>query len=104
MLSGMDVTHGVQHHIRDNGTTPDDPLVDGSASHAAILPRPESLPSPRPSPKGEGDDGTTEMKRPTDFGGPFSFSGVPTGIRTPVIAVKGRCPRPLDDGDKQIGS
>ena len=25
--------------------------------------------------------------------------GVPTGIRTPVIAVKGRCPRPLDDGD-----
>ncbi len=26
-------------------------------------------------------------------------SGVPTGIRTPVIAVKGRCPRPLDDGD-----
>src|SRR5574337_854373 len=26
-------------------------------------------------------------------------TGVPTGIRTPVIAVKGRCPRPLDDGD-----
>jgi hypothetical protein len=26
--------------------------------------------------------------------------GVPTGIRTPVIAVKGRCPRPLDDGDE----
>ena len=25
--------------------------------------------------------------------------GVPTGIRTPVTAVKGRCPRPLDDGD-----
>ena len=25
--------------------------------------------------------------------------GVPTGIRTPVCAVKGRCPRPLDDGD-----
>ncbi len=24
---------------------------------------------------------------------------VPTGIRTPVTAVKGRCPRPLDDGD-----
>ena len=22
----------------------------------------------------------------------------PTGIRTPVAAVKGRCPRPLDDG------
>ncbi len=28
-----------------------------------------------------------------------SESGVPTGIRTPVVAVKGRCPRPLDDGD-----
>ena len=26
-------------------------------------------------------------------------SGVPTGIRTPVTAVKGRCPRPLDDRD-----
>ncbi len=25
--------------------------------------------------------------------------GVPTGIRTPVTGVKGRCPRPLDDGD-----
>jgi hypothetical protein len=25
--------------------------------------------------------------------------GVPRGIRTPVAAVKGRCPRPLDDGD-----
>ena len=25
--------------------------------------------------------------------------GVPKGIRTPVTAVKGRCPRPLDDGD-----
>ncbi len=25
--------------------------------------------------------------------------GVPTGIRTPVASVKGRCPRPLDDGD-----
>ena len=24
---------------------------------------------------------------------------VPKGIRTPVAAVKGQCPRPLDDGD-----
>jgi hypothetical protein len=35
---------------------------------------------------------------------PFHLSsafanGVPKGIRTPVTAVKGRCPRPLDDGD-----
>ena len=27
------------------------------------------------------------------------YNGVPKGIRTPVTAVKGRCPRPLDDGD-----
>src|SRR5579863_1927520 len=30
-----------------------------------------------------------------------SFSGVPKGIRTPVTAVKGRCPGPLDDGDNR---
>ena len=28
--------------------------------------------------------------------------GVPKGIRTPVTAVKGRCPRPLDDGDLEL--
>ncbi len=27
-------------------------------------------------------------------------NGVPKGIRTPVAAVKGQCPRPLDDGDE----
>src|SRR5882724_10015762 len=27
------------------------------------------------------------------------YIGVPKGIRTPVTAVKGRCPGPLDDGD-----
>ena len=27
------------------------------------------------------------------------YTGVPTGIRTPVTGVKGQCPRPLDDGD-----
>ena len=27
--------------------------------------------------------------------------GVPKGIWTPVTAVKGRCPRPLDDGDTE---
>ena len=30
------------------------------------------------------------------------INGVPTGIRTPVTAVKGRCPRPLDDGDVNL--
>ncbi len=29
----------------------------------------------------------------------MGVSGVPKGIRTPVAAVKGQCPRPLDDGD-----
>ena len=27
--------------------------------------------------------------------------GVPYGIRTRVAAVKGRCPKPLDEGDKK---
>ena len=31
---------------------------------------------------------------------PLSLYGVPKGIRTPVAAVKGQCPRPLDDGDE----
>ncbi len=31
-----------------------------------------------------------------------SATGVPRGIRTPVTAVKGRCPRPLDDGDRSL--
>ncbi len=30
--------------------------------------------------------------------------GVPKGVRTPVPAVKGRCPRPLDDGDLELKS
>ncbi len=33
-----------------------------------------------------------------------SMLGVPKGIRTPVTAVKGRCPRPLDDGDTKTVS
>jgi hypothetical protein len=32
-------------------------------------------------------------------GGAERRSGVPNGIRTRVAAVKGRCPRPLDDRD-----
>ena len=28
----------------------------------------------------------------------FLFGGAPTGIRTPVVALKGPRPRPLDDG------
>jgi hypothetical protein len=30
----------------------------------------------------------------------FLRNGVPSGIRTRVIAVKGQRPRPLDDGDE----
>jgi hypothetical protein len=28
----------------------------------------------------------------------YSFQDTPRGIRIPVASVKGRCPRPLDDG------
>ena len=42
-----------------------------------------------------------QTKRPRLMAGPFCFLfGVPKGIRTPVAAVKGQCPRPLDDGDR----
>jgi hypothetical protein len=34
----------------------------------------------------------------------ITSSGVPKGIRTPVAAVKGQCPRPLDDGDVKLWS
>ncbi len=34
----------------------------------------------------------------------YSRSGIPKGSRTPVTAVKGRCPRPLDDGDPETFS
>ena len=33
-----------------------------------------------------------------------TMCGVPKGIRTPVTAVKGQCPRPLDDGDLKLFS
>ena|SRR3989304_10176377 len=40
-----------------------------------------------------------DLKRAPHKGVPFLNLGVPTGIRTLVAAVKGRCPWPLDDGD-----
>ncbi len=36
-------------------------------------------------------------------GGKSPQGGVPSGSRTRVAAVKGRCPRPLDDGDRSEG-
>lgn len=30
------------------------------------------------------------------------FINTPKGIRTPVASVKGRCPRPLDDGGEAV--
>src|SRR6202000_1114407 len=33
--------------------------------------------------------------------GQYRVDGVPTGIRTPLLTVKGGCPRPLDDGDNR---
>ncbi len=44
-------------------------------------------------------DPVAEMKKGTLTVPGFICYGVSTGIRTPVAAVKGQCPRPLDDGD-----
>src|SRR3989304_5682568 len=50
------------------------------------------------NPSGVRTNGANEIRKGAFS--PFSnFIGVPTGIRTPVAAVKGRCPWPLDDGD-----
>ena len=32
----------------------------------------------------------------------FAVTYTPKGIRTPVASVKGRCPRPLDDGGEAV--
>jgi hypothetical protein len=40
-----------------------------------------------------------KFKKTPAEAGIFLNYGVPKGIRTPVAAVKGQCPRPLDDGD-----
>src|SRR5690606_36862902 len=43
------------------------------------------------------------IKKETGWTNPARFLfGVPTGSRTPVASVKGRCPRPLDDGDLEF--
>ena len=48
---------------------------------------------------------TTRTSNPDDYIKKTALKAVyfgdPTGIRTPVTAVKGRCPRPLDDGVKR---
>src|SRR3989344_6539317 len=41
-----------------------------------------------------------QQKGPAQRRGLSVCIGVPKGIRTPVAAVKGQCPRPLDDGDR----
>src|SRR5262245_37923988 len=57
--------------------------------------------NPLASPKGKGD---RETKRQRAILLVFSSPGLlvcnidPRGIRTPVAALKGPCPRPLDDG------
>ena len=68
----------------------------GPASNSALVP---SAPNCRTLWFESGGD-AIQKKKATAMGGFFLLCGVPTGIRTPVIAVKGRCPRPLDDGDK----
>ena len=48
---------------------------------------------------GDMREGKSENKKGLAEWPTLRITGVPTGIRTPVTGVKGRCPRPLDDGD-----
>src|SRR6266404_1437370 len=69
----------------------------GTASHRMFTGHPVVEPRGRIDPVEK-----PKQKRHRD-GGVFCF-GDPTGIRTPVTAVKGRCPRPLDDGVWKLGA
>jgi hypothetical protein len=46
------------------------------------------------------ESGASTSSAISAFTRPFLKNGVPKGIRTPVTAVKGQCPRPLDDRDE----
>ena len=71
------------------------PRVRQQQRHARIRPRSLSG-TPFARPLGAATQGTHARRGRIDAA---SLSvGDPTGIRTPVTAVKGRCPRPLDDG------
>ncbi len=68
---------------------------------AAARRRVDSLPANRSNPCGvliPEEIGGANKKPATRAG--LLLAGVPTGIRTPVLTVKGWCPRPLDDGDE----
>ena len=66
-------------------------LIDSSACNLLVLVESETwIPEIR----------SVESKKARDCG-LFKF-GVPYEIRTRVIAVKGRCPRPLDEGDLRL--
>ena len=55
--------------------------------------------SPNPSRHRREGSHRLKNKRSKVWRMPYFRPCVPTGIRTPVAAVKGRCPWPLDDGD-----
>src|SRR6266849_182314 len=70
----------------------------GSSAPTFSLIGPPTVPiihdSPRPYP------GHFRDTRPRPKSHLFDFAGVPYRIRTGVAAVRGRCPRPLDEGDR----
>ena len=45
---------------------------------------------------------TLEKKKGLRIAKPLDLTGGPTGIRTPVLALRGPRPRPLDDRTKEI--
>ena len=85
------------------------PRPTPSSDRPVTSKRPLAIPPLRSSDAGNADRGRRRAdgvagkeKGPTLPSRAFRCSGVPTGIRTPVAAVKGRCPRPLDDGDGDL--
>src|SRR5262249_15135562 len=86
-------------------------------------PQPKPKPEPKPKSKSKRRHRRKGMHRPQQWGrfflfrywthfGPASrsiqkapdFIGAPYGVRTRVFAVKGRCPRPLDEGRKSAAT
>ena len=74
-------------------------MLSGSPCPAKAVQRAKRLDTPWPVVGGLSRSGIHKTQGPAPKQG-LVFYGTPKGIRTPVTAVRGRCPRPLDHGGK----